>query len=165
MSYLVVRLVGSPAADGGPRRGWSLTWRIVLAGALTPPAMGLASIPSQIFGGDNPNLTAQAWVLGVELGLVWLLGTWVLITHVQRRGAAGLEPMTPFARFYPPAYLAGMTALWLGALPAYLDAKDGLTSDGTPVGSGLYTMACFFGALAVLAVLHTGRRRVAITGS
>jgi hypothetical protein len=67
--------------------------------------------------------------------------------------------MTPFARIYPLAYLAVMAVLWLGALPSFLDATDGVTSDGTPVGSGLYTIACFIGATAVLAVLHTGRRR------
>ena len=53
MTFLVVRLAGSRTADGGPRRGWSLTWRIVVAGALTPPAMGLFGIPSGIFGGDT----------------------------------------------------------------------------------------------------------------
>ena len=67
--------------------------------------------------------------------------------------------MTPFARIYPAAYLAVMAVLWVGALPAFLDAKNGVTSDGTPIGSGLYTIACFVGAGAVLAVLHTGRRR------
>jgi hypothetical protein len=67
--------------------------------------------------------------------------------------------MTPFARIYPLAYLAVMAVLWVGALPAFLDATDGLTSDGTPIGSGLYTIACFVGATAVVAALHTGRRR------
>lgn len=165
MTYLVVRLVGSPAADGGPRHGWSLTWRIVVAGALTPLTMGVAGIPSGIFGGDTPNVTAQAWVLGVELGVLWLAGAWVLISQVRRRSADELEPMTPFARIYPATYLAGMTVLWLGALPAFLEAEGGLTSNGTPVGSGLYTIACFVGAAAVLAPLYTGRRRVAVTAS
>ena len=163
MTYLVVRLVGSKAADGGPRRGWSLTWRIVLAGVLAPPAMGVFGIPSGIFGGDTPNVTAQAWVIGIELGLVWLAGAWILITHLRRRGAEEVEPMTPFARVYPAAYLLVMAVLWLAALPAYLDAKDGITSDGTPIGSGLYAIACFIGAAAVLGVLYSGRRtRVAV---
>jgi hypothetical protein len=159
LTYLVVKLVGSPAADGGPRRGWSLTWRILVAGVLTPPAMGVAGLPSGAFGGDTPNVTAQAWILGVELGLLWLAGAWVLITHLRRRGSEEVVPMTPFARIYPPAYLVVMAVLWVGALPAFLDATDGITSDGTPIGSGLYTIACFVGAAAVLAVLHTGRRR------
>ncbi|GEP35241.1 hypothetical protein NSZ01_30090 [Nocardioides szechwanensis] len=159
LTYLVVKLAGSRAADGGPRRGWSLTWRIALAGVLAPPAMGLFGIPSGIFGGATPNVTAQAWVLGIELGLVWLAGAWVLLTHVQRRHTYDVEPMTPFARVYPAVYLAGMTVAWLGALPAYLDATDGVTSDGTPVGSGLYVLACYAGAIALLAALYTGRGR------
>jgi hypothetical protein len=162
MAYLVVRLVGSPAADGGTRRGWSLTWRILVAGVLTPPAMSLAGIPSGVFGGDTPNVTAQAWVLGIELGLVWLAGVWVLVSQIRRRGTDEVEPITPFARIYPAAYLAVMAVLWVGALPAFLDATDGITSDGTPIGSGLYTIACFAGAAAVLAVLHTGRRRASV---
>jgi hypothetical protein len=160
MTYLVVRLAGSRDADGGPRRGWSLTWRIVLAGVLSPPAMGLAGIPSGIFGGAHPNLDAQAWIIGVELGLVWLAGAWVLITQYQRRGAEEGEAMTPFARLYPAAYLAVMTVLWLGALPAFLDAKHGITKSGTPIGNGLYVIACFVGAAGILTLLYTGRRPV-----
>jgi hypothetical protein len=165
MTYLVVRLAGSRAADGGPRRGWSLTWRILAAGVLSPLAMGLAGLPSGAFGGETPNITAQAWVLGLELGLVWLAGAWVLITHLQRRNAEEPEPMTAFARIYPAAYLAGMTVLWLGAVPAFLEASDGITRDGTPVGSAAYTLACFVGAIAVLAALFTGRRPTAVQGS
>jgi hypothetical protein len=174
LTYLVVRLVGSPAAGaGGSRRGWSLAWRIVVAGVLTPLAMVLAGIPSGIIGivgGDTPDVSAQAWVLGVELGLVWVAGASVLITHVRRSGAADLEPMASFAKFYPAAYLAGMAALWLSALPSFLDAAGGLRSDGAHVGSGLYAAACFLAALMVLGVLYTGRRpapvpSIAVTGS
>ncbi len=159
MTYLVVKLVGPPDAPGGPRRGWSLTWRIVVAGVLTPPAMAVAGIPAGFFGGEDPNVTAQAWILGVELGLVWLAGAWVFITHVRRRASEDVEPMTPFARIYPVAYLSTMAVLWLAALPGFLAATDGVTNDGTPIGSGLYTIACFLAADAVLAVLYSGRRR------
>lgn len=162
MVFLAIKLVGSRAADGAPRRGWSLTWRIAVAGVLTPPSMALFGIPSGIFGGETPNLTAQAWVLGIELGLVWLAGTWILLDHVRRRDVEEPEPMTSFARIYPAVYLAAMAALWLVALPAFLDADDGITSDGTPVGSGWYTLACFAGALATLAALHTARRRTPV---
>jgi hypothetical protein len=155
MTYLVVRLVGS-----GPRRGWSLTWRILLAGALAPPAMGVFGIPSSIFGGDTPNVTAQAWVIGIELGLVWLAGAWIIATTVRRRGSDPMEPMSPFARIYPATYLIVMAVFWLSALPAYFDADSGITSDGTPIGSGLYALACFAGAAALLGVLFTGRHRV-----
>ncbi|HET6166407.1 MAG TPA: hypothetical protein VFE07_06230 [Marmoricola sp.] len=149
MTYLVVRLVGSRAADGRPRHGWSLGWRIVVAGALAPPAMGLFGIPSGIAG----DVTVQAWVIGIELGLVWLAGAWILVGQ-GRRHSRRVEPVSPFARVYPAAYLLVMAVLWLTALPAYVDATDGVTSDGTPIGSGWYTVACFVAAVAVLGVLH-----------
>jgi hypothetical protein len=155
LAFLVVKLAGSRSADGDPRRGWSLAWRIAAAGVLTPLTMGVFGIPSGLFGGETPNIPAQAWVLGIELGLVWLAGAWILVTHIQRRHE--YQPITPFARIYPVVYLAGMTVAWIGALPAFLDAKNGITSDGTPIGSGWYTLACYLGAFAVLAVLHSGR--------
>lgn len=162
LTYLVVRLVGSGTESGEPRRGWSLTWRIVVAGVLTPPAMALFGIPSGVFGGDDPNVTAQAWILGVELALVWIAGAWILISQVRRRGTEEPEPMTTFAKVYPLTYLVVMAALWISALPAFFDATDGITPEGTPVGSGLYTIACFVGAAAVLAALYTGRRRAPV---
>ncbi|RNL63756.1 hypothetical protein EFK50_08480 [Nocardioides marmoriginsengisoli] len=158
MAFLVVRIAGSRGADGGPRRGWSLTWRILVAGVLTPLTMVVFGVPSAIFGGDTPNLTAQAWVLGIELGLVWVAGLWILLGHRRRQGDDP-EPMTPFARIYPLVYLAAMVIAWIGALPAFLDAENGITSDGTPIGSGWYTLACFLGAAVILVVLHAGRRR------
>lgn len=157
MTYLVVRLAGSRDAAGEPRRGWSLTWRIVVAGVLSPPAMGLAGIPSSLFGGDHPNLHAQAWTIGVELGLVWLAGAWVLLTQFQRGEP---EPLSPFARIYPAAYLVVLAVLWVGALPAFLDAKHGITKSGTPIGSGPYALACFVAAGAILALLYARQPRV-----
>jgi hypothetical protein len=81
LAFLVVRIVGSRDPGGAPRRGWSLVWRIAVAGVLTPLTMGLFGIPSGVFGGGRPNITGEAWVLGVELGLVWLTGAWVLLTR------------------------------------------------------------------------------------
>jgi hypothetical protein len=50
-----------------------------------------------------------------------------------------------------------MAVIWLSALPAYLAARDGVTSDGTPIGSGPYALACFVAAGLLLAALY--RRR------
>jgi peptidoglycan/LPS O-acetylase OafA/YrhL len=47
-----------------------------------------------------------------------------------------------------------MAVIWLGALPAYLAADDGTTSDGTPIGSGPYALACFVGAGLLLTALY-----------
>lgn len=135
MTYLVVRLAGR----------WPLVPCILVAGVLTPPSMAIAGLPSSLFRG---NTTAQAWVLGVELALLWLAGSWIVARSTDR------EPLSAFARFYPAVYLGGMAVIWLGALPAYLAADDGVTSDGTPIGSGLYALACFAGAGLLLAALY-----------
>ena len=162
MTFLAVKLAGSEPAGGRSRRGWSLTWRIAVAGLLTPPSMAVFGIPSGVFGGESPNVTAQAWVLGIELGLVWVAGIWILVSHVRARSAEEPEPMTSFARIYPAVYLAAMAVFWLAALPDFFAAENGITSEGTPVGSGLYALACFVGAAAVLGVLSTERRRTPI---
>jgi hypothetical protein len=124
-----------------------------VAGVLTPPTMAIAGIPSSFFRGNS---TAQAWVLGVELALLWLAGIWIVVSHLR---STDHEPVSAFARIYPAVYLGGMAVIWLSALPAYLAADDGITSDGTPVGSGPYALACFVGAGLLLTVLY--RRRAA----
>jgi len=152
MTYLVVRLAGSP-----PRRGRSLVLRTLAAGVLTPPTMAIAGIPSGFFSG---NVTAQAWVLGVELTLVWVAGAWIVVSQLR---SPDREPLSAFARFYPASYLGGMAAFWISALPAYLAAEDGITSDGTPIGSGPYALACFLGAGLLLAAMYRARRTAPAT--
>ena len=142
MTYLVVRL-----------ERVRLVPRILIAGVLTPPTMAIAGIPSSFFDG-NP--AAQAWVLGIELGLVWLAGVWIVVSHL-RNGQA--EPLSTFARIYPAVYLGTMAVFWISALPAHLSAKDGITGDGTPIGSGLYALACFVGAGFLLAALQRVHHR------
>jgi hypothetical protein len=144
MTYLVVRLAG------GPRRGWPLAGRTLLAGVLTPPTMAIAGIPSSLFDGNG---TAQAWILGAELGLLWLAGAWI-VAHAKPLD----EPLSAFARFYPAVYLGGLAVCWIGALPAYFGAAGGVTGAGTPIGSGLYALACFAGAGLLLAAMYRARR-------
>jgi hypothetical protein len=153
MTYLVVRLTG------GRQRGWSLVPRILVAGVLTPPTMAIAGIPSSFFRGNS---TAQAWVLGLELALLWLAGTWIFVSYLRSTDREPDEPMSAFARFYPAVYLGGMAVCWLGALPAYLAAQDGVTSDGTPIGSGPYALACFVGAGLLLTARYRLARRPAL---
>jgi hypothetical protein len=155
MTYLVVRLTGSPTADGGPRRGVSLVLRVLVAGVLTPPTMAIAGIPSSFFSGDT---NAQAWVLGVELALLWLAGGWIVVSHLRSPDRGPDEPLSAFARYYPAVYLGGMAAFWISALPAYLTADGGITRDGTPIGSAPYALACFAGAGLLLTALYRVHR-------
>ena len=127
MTYLVVRLAVR------------LVPRILLAGVLTPFAMVVAGLPSSLFQG---NVTAQAWVLGVELALVWLAGGWLIATS-----RAPDEPASAFVRCYPTIYLGVMAVCWLS------------TFGGIPLAGTLYALACFLGAGLVLAARYRVRNR------
>ncbi len=132
---------------------WSVVVRAIVAGMLTPLAMVVASIPSSLFGGSIPglplNVAGQAWVLGIELAVVWFVGGWLVLRDA--RGSA--EPLSRFALIYPAAFLVVHGLLWLSALPQFLAAKDGITAAGTPVGSGWYVTACFAAASVVVALM------------
>ncbi|MGW5719997.1 hypothetical protein ACWEVP_27785 [Amycolatopsis sp. NPDC003865] len=132
LTYLVVRLAG------GPRRGWSLTWRTLVAGVLTPPAMAVAGLPSSLFDGHP---AAQAWILGAELALVWIAGAWILGTSRADR-----PPSSAFARVYPALYLGVLAVFWLAAV------------GGGPAGSVPYALACFAAAGLVLVALYRNER-------
>ncbi|NBH06868.1 hypothetical protein [Amycolatopsis sp. SID8362] len=125
MTYLAVRLRGRAA--------------FLLAGVLTPLAMVVAGLPASLFQGD---FTAQAWILGAELALVWLGGGWIVAT--QRSPV----DVSAFARIYPAVYLGVLAVIWLASLPSH----------DVPIGSGLYALACFAAAGLVLAALHRARR-------
>ncbi len=171
LTYLVVRLVGvadgnvtAPRPPAGPR-GRALVARIILAGVLTPLGMLVAGFPSSLFGGDSPNLTAQAWILGLELALVWAAGLWIFAREWRLPASAEPVPLNGFVTVFPLAYLGAFAIFWASALPEYFGATDGLTEAGTPIGSGLYTLACFVGAGVALAVLHHVRHHGAAATS
>jgi hypothetical protein len=132
LTYLVVRLAG------GPRRGRSLGWRTLVAGVLTPPTMAIAGLPSSLFDG-NP--TAQAWILGVELALVWVAGAGIIVTTRAER-----RPLSAFVRIYPAGYLGALAVFWIAA--------DG----GGPAGNLPYALTCFAAAGLVLVALYRKAR-------
>jgi hypothetical protein len=117
MTYLVVRIPGR--------------WRALAAGVLTPFTMMIAGIPSSLAG---TNITAQAWILGAELALIWVAGLWLVARAVPDRPS-------PFARYYPACYLGVMAVFWLVA-------------GGKLASSGIYALACVAGAAFVLFKLY-----------
>jgi hypothetical protein len=145
MTCLVVRLVDARPGRG-TLRGRQVAWRTAVAGAVTPLTMMVVSVPSGLINGGEPNPATQRWILGTELALVWIIGLYLLYdawraTRSQDDDATTTaSPM--FVRVYPAAYLIVHVALWLVALPAFLGATNGITQDGTPIGSGWYVVAC-----------------------
>ncbi|MCZ4124949.1 hypothetical protein [Streptomyces sp. H39-S7] len=162
MTYLVVRLVG--AKDGrGTLTGRQISLRAVAAGALTPLAMAVAGVPSNMFrGGDH--LGIQQTVIAAELAVVWFAGLYLLVDAWRARRTDPVPVTSPlFARTYPALYLGVHIVLWLLALPAYFAATDGITEQGAPTGSLWYTALCTVAATGlVVAVLRaTTSRRTA----
>ncbi|MBB3602122.1 hypothetical protein FHT40_001755 [Mycolicibacterium sp. BK556] len=144
VTLLVMLLVGRKRSTG-----WSLTWRTLVAGFLVPLGLTILSIPTSLFGGDKPNTTAQAIVFAVELVVVAVIAVPVLAR--QWLGSRDDREPSEFVRIFGPIYLVVLGALWISALGDYFAATNGVTADGTPTGSLLYTVACF--VVSVLAVL------------
>lgn len=166
LTYLVVRLIGVPTARGQRLRGWSSTWRTVLAGALAPLVMVVGNVPAAVFGGETPDVTAQTIVITIELIALWTAGIVLLVAQwrANRRGSAADSATadSAFLRIFPAAFLVVHAVLWASALPGLRAAVDGYTAERTPVGNMPYVLACFAAATVSLAAAlwtATGRHR------
>ncbi|MEV5830634.1 hypothetical protein AB0L25_34220 [Spirillospora sp. NPDC052242] len=162
MTYLVVRLTGG---KDGPRTltGPGIGWRAAVAGAATPLAIIIVSAPSGAFRGEE-QLGIQRAVLGAELAVVWIAGLLLLADAWRATRAEPSPAASPlFARIYPALYLGVHVVLWLLALPAYFAATDGVTEQGTPIGSLWYVVPCIAAATAFIAAASraAGARRTA----
>jgi hypothetical protein len=144
LTLLVLLLAGRPTGQGHAPAGLGLTWRTVAAGLLVPIGIVLLSIPSSVFGGDRPNITAQAVAFTVELAVFAVIAVPTLIGQwrATRRAGEGAQP-SPVVRIFGPLYLVVLGVLWLSALPNYFGAVHGITGDGTPIGNLPYAAGCF----------------------
>ncbi|WP_132992802.1 hypothetical protein [Gordonia zhaorongruii] len=172
LTFCCVLLVKNPTAAGRSIRGWSLTWRIVVAGMVAVISMPLMSITTAIFGrGEDANTTAQTVVFAVQVFAVWAVGLWLVARQwVRLRSEPHLSTQpaieaSRFLRFFPWLFLAVHAILWIVSLPAYFDAVDGVTasdaspSGGTPTGNLVYTIGCFAVAAGFLTLAWRQSRR------
>ena len=72
----------------------------------------------------------------------------VPVLYAQWRRRCSETPSTPgyfnlMMLNYGVVYLAVMAVLWACALPSYLSAVDGVTTNGGPTGNLWYALACF----------------------
>jgi hypothetical protein len=158
LTFLTMLLVGRHVEAGRRFTASSLTWRTLLAGALVVVGVAILSLPSSVFGGDQPNTTAQAVVFAGYLVLFAIIAVPVLVRRRLRE-----RPAAPnaFVQLFGPLYLGVLALLWLSALPAYFGAVDGVTSDGTPTGTLSYAVGCF--VIAALAVAAAWPSRIGVT--
>ncbi|WOC12445.1 hypothetical protein [Gordonia sp. MP11Mi] len=172
LTFMCAILVKNPTTRGRSIRGWSLTWRIVVAGAVAVVSMPLLSITTAVFGrGDGANLTAQTVVFAIQVFGIWVIGLALLAWQLRRLPATSARPAreaAPFLRFFPWLFLGVHAVLWIVALPSYFGAEDGVTGSdaspgaGSPIGSLPYVIGCYVVAVGVL-TLAVRRGRAART--
>lgn len=150
LTWLVLKLSG-PRDGRGALGGGQVAWRTVAAGVLTPFAMIVVSAPTGAFRGDD-QIDIQRAILWGELAVVWAIGLWLLVDAWRAIQAGQVAPVSSptFARIYPALYLGVHVVLWATALPAYFSATDGITEDGSPIGSLWYAVACMLASAALI---------------
>lgn len=151
VTLLTQLLVARRGADR-PLGGVGLLGWTVLIGALVPVGLAILGAPFSALSALGPdNVTAQAVVLSAELVVLAAIAVPTLVAQYRRGEPADDAEPNAFLRIFGPVYLLTLGALWLVALPAHLGAEDGITADGTPTGSLVYTALCFVAGATVLA--------------
>ncbi|WP_183093480.1 hypothetical protein [Nocardioides stalactiti] len=163
LAWLVVRLVGEKPGRAA-LTGRQVAVRTLVAGVLTPILMVVGAAPTRVGPTEGDDFTVQRTLVWILLGVLWAVGLLLLAEAARAtwHGTPGGVPSPQFVRAYPALYLGVHVALWAAALPAILDATDGVTEDGTPVGSLWYAAACIVvsAAFVVAATRATAVQRV-----
>lgn len=144
LTFLVLVLVGKKARDSSePMSTGELAIRSTGVGVLMPLGLILGGLPATLFAlGETTNHTGQAvayWTMLAVAGVVALNAT-----ADAYRSRAGLDDADAkrFLRTTAGFYLGALAIAWTAALPGYLSSTNGITTDGTPIGSLPYALVC-----------------------
>ncbi len=137
------------------RRPLSWTWRTLAVGFLTPVLSPLVSLPiTIILTSDNVNTTLARVFFVAALALMAVVGLTAIVTSQPIPGT-GRRFEANYPVVHAGIYLATFVVLWATALPELLDASDGLTATGTPIGNPFYALGC--AAIATWLVVRIAR--------
>ncbi|EFG75985.1 hypothetical protein HMPREF0591_4094 [Mycobacterium parascrofulaceum ATCC BAA-614] len=141
-------LVTRPIERGRVLSRIALTARTFGVAVLVPVGLVVANIPILLVGGDRPDSTLRRAVYFVLLAAFAVVAIPVLWRQ-WRNSAFTPNARNPFVGVFGSAFLIVLGALWWSAMPAYLNASNGITPDGTRTGSLSYVLACFLLAIAL----------------
>jgi hypothetical protein len=148
VALLTQLLVARRHTRGQAMSAKALVLRTFGVAVLVPVGLVIANIPIMLAGADHPDGPLRWGLYVLFLAVFAMVAIPVLLR--QWRSAAPMPDMpNPFVRVFGPVFLVVIGALWLAALPANLNATDGVTSDGTPSGNAVYAAACFLLAVAM----------------
>ncbi|WP_174187923.1 hypothetical protein [Nocardia barduliensis] len=166
LAFCVQWFVGRHVDQGQTFSGAQLAWRTIVIGVLASLGTAVLPIPATVFGMGST--TVRGVLYAAELVVVTVVAVLVLTRQWLRlrRGDSDTAPYTnDFVRVYSMVYLCVMAFLWVTALPDFLGAVDGRTSEGDPVGNLWYTLACFVVAILCVIAVSTVPRRKAAEGA
>ena len=132
----------------------SVAWRTVVAVALVPLGLLVGGIPSSLVSIGRPHPRTDEIVLWAELA-VFATAAIVAVTRAVRAGAPRDRERDSYLFLHAALYLGGFALLWGTALPAYADARQGITTQGAPIGSFPYAAGC---AVACAALVYLTSR-------
>ena len=147
LAYLVLRLVAQPVAANRHLGVGSIVARTVVIGVAVPAAVAVFGIPAWIF---SRNPTAQATAYWVEIAVIYTVGAATLIRAGRPTLGRRASDDTFYTKIFGSVFLITMTLVWGAGLPAYLDAQDGLTPNGTPTGILAYAAVCLLTATLLI---------------
>ncbi|MFI6433481.1 hypothetical protein [Rhodococcus oryzae] len=154
LALCVQFFVGRQVDAGRHFSGLQLVWRTVVIGLAASVGVFVLPLPATVFGMGSD--TARGFLYAVELAVLSVVAVVVLVRqwwHLRQEPSDAPGYRNGFAQWYAVVYLAVLAVLWMSALPDFFGAVDGITTNGDPVGSLWYTIACF--AVATLCVAAT----------
>jgi len=147
---LSIRYFVARRARRGPMPIRSAAWRTAVAAALVPLGLLVGGIPGSLASIGRPHPRADEIVLWAELA-VFAAAAIVAVTRAVRAGAPRDRERDSYLSLHAALYLGAFALLWGTALPAYVDARQGITAQGAPIGSLPYAAGC---ALVCAALLY-----------
>ncbi|MCU1642022.1 MAG: hypothetical protein JWN03_2297 [Nocardia sp.] len=154
LAFFVYWFAGRHVDRGRSFTGIQLVWRTIVIGLLAALGTFILPLPATIAGSFST--TAGGFLYAAELIILSLVAAVVLFRQWQRlrQDPADIPRYSNnLIRYYSVAYLAVFALLWATALPDFLNATNGVTTKGDPIGNLWYTLACF--VVAILCVIAT----------
>jgi hypothetical protein len=150
-------------ATGRDQSSWRIAGNVVLVSIGTWPVMFITSIPSVVLNlVGMPIETARAVGVWLILNAAGVVTAWALADAYRARisGEVNLPKGIQTDRFALVSvllYLVVAAIIWSEAMPAYLDARDGLTPGGDPIGWLPYSAVSAVLSMAIVTAAYLGR--------
>ncbi|MFB1298093.1 hypothetical protein ACAG24_021490 [Mycobacterium sp. pW049] len=159
LALCVQFFVGRHVDGGRSFTGTQVVLRTIVIGVLASIGTAILPLPATAAAAISGSTTVGGVVYALELVVIAVIAIPVLCRQWRHEKPDPSAGSNRIILGYAAVYLVVMAVLWATALPAYLDAADGVTAAGDPVGSLWYTVVCFaIAGLSLAAAVRTQTR-------